>query len=75
MDSTVRYKQFTITVKVELESVTVNRYQISCHMRRVGDETKQPSFLFTSKKFASPQAAYEFGLQEAWTWIDEHEHD
>ena len=71
METTIRYKQFDVTVKVELErNFRESDYRISGHLRRV-DDVKQPvdSWL-TFKKFASEKAACEWGLQQSRQRID-----
>jgi hypothetical protein len=71
----VQYKDFYIVVKVQLEVNTKNRFQVVSEIRAASDETQLLRTLATVKEFTSEKAAYEFGLQRARAWIDEHAHD
>jgi len=74
LENTVRYKQFDITVNVELEHLPSTRYRVIAEARRLNEIQPRHSWLI-SQEFDSEMAAYEFGLQEARAWIDEQGHD
>ena len=71
----VRYKEFYIVVKFQLEANTKNRFQVVSEIRASSDERQLVRTWATVQEFASEKAAYEFGLQQAHVWIDEHAHD
>jgi hypothetical protein len=66
----VLYKEFYITVRVELERDNKNRFQVVGQIRPVEDETQIVNTWVAIKEFASEGEAYEFGLQHCRTWID-----
>ena len=68
----VQYKEFFIVVHVQLEPNTKNRFHVVSEIRAASDETQLVRTWATVKEFASEKAAYEFGLQRARAWIDEH---
>ncbi len=62
-----------VGVRVELLNVGKQEYRISCHMRQI-DVAKQPPLSWlTFQQFGSEKEAYEYGLEKARAWIDEHE--
>lgn len=71
----VQYKEFYIVIKVQLEANTKYRFQVVSQIRAGLDEAQLVRTLGTVKEFASEKAAFEFGLQRARAWIDEHAHD
>ena len=71
VEKTIRYKQFDITVEVELETFPSTRYRVTAHARRLNEARAW----VTSQEFDSETAAYEFGLQIARAWVDEQEND
>ena len=71
----VRYKEFCIVVKVQLEANSKNRFQVVSEISASSDERQLVRTWATVQEFASEKAAYEFGLQQARAWIDEHAHD
>ena len=71
----VQYKEFYIIVKVQLETNAKNRFQVVSEIRSSPGETQLVRTWATVKEFVSEKAAYEFGLQRARAWIDEHAHD
>jgi hypothetical protein len=70
VEATVRYKQFDIIVKAEPERSSRKKYLVVVQIRPEGAKKTVRSWLI-SEEFSSEQEAYEFGLQEARTWIDE----
>ena len=71
MNNGVQYKQFDLTLRVNLNG-SPSRFDIFWKIRRVEDKTNVVHNRFTSKEFESEKSAYEFGLQQARAWIDEH---
>lgn len=71
----VQYKESYIVVHVQLEPNTKNRFHVVSEIRASSDETKLVRTWATVHDFVSEKAAYEFGLQRARAWIDEHAHD
>ena len=74
MENTGRYKQFDITVNVEIETFPSIRYRVTAHARRLNELRPRYAWV-NSQEFVSETAAYEFGLQKVRAWIDEHEND
>jgi len=71
MNNGVRYKQFDITIRANLDG-SPGRFDIVWQIRRVEDKTNLVHTRLISKEFDSEKAAYEFGWQEARAWLDEH---
>lgn len=70
VENAVRYKDFYVIVQVKLD--TGRRFDVIGQIRRIEDETQLARTWAVCKEFASEKAAYEFGLQKARAWIDEH---
>ena len=66
----VSYKQFYITVRVEI--LGKNGFKILGSIRPVQDETLVVRSWLEISTFASVNKAYEHGLQNCRAWIDEH---
>ena len=67
MNNSLRYKRFDINIRANLDG-SPSRFDIVWQIRRVKDLVFSR---FTTKEFESEKEAYEYGLQEARTWIDE----
>ena len=67
----VHYKGFYIVVKVERETETKSKVSNQISRNPEGDPVTR-SWLVV-RDFASERTAYESGLQEARTWIDEEQ--
>ena len=65
----VHYKGFYIVVNVEIERETENKFKVTSQI--IG--TRLWRNRLAVREFDSEQAAYEFGLQAAQAWIDEHD--
>ena len=73
MNNPVLYKRFDIAIRANLDG-SPGRFDVVWQIRRVEDNSNLVHSRFISKEFDSEKAGYEFGLQEARTWIDEHTH-
>ena len=69
MNNRVRYKQFDIAIRANLDGSPM-KFDVVWQIRRVDLVFSR----FTSKEFDSEKAAYDFGLRAARAWIDEHTH-
>ena len=67
----VQYKGFCIVVEVQIESTTRDKFRITGQIYRNPKETPVMRNWLAVREFASEEAAYEFGLQQARAWIDE----
>ena len=72
MERTVRYKQFDITVNVELDYLPSTRYKVIVYAREIEEARRRHAWV-TFQEFDSETAAYEFGLQIARAWVDEQD--
>ena len=64
MNNGVRYKQFDITIRANLDG-SPGRFDIVWQIRRVEDKTNLVHTRLVSKEFVSEEVAYECGLQAA----------
>ena len=69
MENILRYKQFDLIVKVELENSSSTGYEIITTARQI-DITQRQRTCLIFKEFDSEKAAYEYGLQDGRAWID-----
>ena len=69
----IPYKSLYIFVKVQPERTTRNTFKVAAGIYPNPKETPVMRSWLAIKEFASEEAAYQFGLQEARAWIDEHE--
>ena len=67
----VHYKGFYIVVKVERETET--KYKVSNQISRNSKGAPVTRSWLGVQEFADERTAYDFGLQEARTWIDEEQ--
>jgi hypothetical protein len=65
----VQYKGFSIVVSVRPGGVTTNSFQVVSKIYRNPEGAPGIRNWLVLQEFASQQAAYEFGLQDARTWI------
>ena len=68
-NNTIRYKQFNLIVTVKSDGVWRNRYKIITTAQRIDNPERQRSWLILND-FDTEKEAYEYGFQEARTWID-----
>ena len=69
--STTTYRQFCVVVRVELDDASAHRYQVAGTISQLKDGTAAYAMI-TIKEFATEKAAYEFALQKAREWIEQH---
>jgi hypothetical protein len=68
----IQYKQYYIAVKIQFDGTTRARFQIVGQISRDLQKTDIVYNWIAFQEFTSDKAAYEFGLQRARAWIDEH---